>query len=81
AEAIVAEVRATVRRQVSPRHVPDLVIQVPEIPKTLSGKKLEVPIKRILQGEAAGATMSIEAVQNPESLAPFLALAARTAGT
>ncbi len=80
-DALVAEVRATVRRQVSPRHVPDLVIQVPEIPKTLSGKKLEVPIKRILQGEAAGATMSIEAVQNPESLAPFLALAARTAGT
>jgi len=80
-DALTAEVKARVRQQVSPRHVPDLVLQVPAIPKTLSGKKLEIPIKRILQGEAPEATMSLEAIQNPESLGPFLALAGRLAGS
>jgi len=80
-DALTAEVKARVRQKVSPRHVPDLVVQVPAIPKTLSGKKLEIPIKRILQGEAPEATMSLEAIQNPESLGPFLALAGRLAGS
>jgi acetoacetyl-CoA synthetase len=47
---LVAELRTRIRADCSPRHVPDEVIEVPEIPKTLTGKPLEVPIKRLLMG-------------------------------
>lgn len=69
-----ARLRQAIRQQVSPRHVPDVVVQVAEIPKTLSGKKLEVPVKRILQGEEPGDTVSLDAVQNPAALLAFSAL-------
>ena len=46
----------------SPRHVPDRIEEVPAVPRTLSGKKLEVPVKRILRGWA------VEEVANPSSL-------------
>ncbi len=69
------EIQSRVREQVSPRHVPDRVFAVAEIPKTLSGKKLEIPVKRILQGEAPEATVSLDALQNPAALAPFVDLA------
>ncbi|EQD33094.1 acetoacetyl-CoA synthetase, partial [mine drainage metagenome] len=64
------------RESVSPRHVPDVVMAVSEIPKTLSGKKLEIPVKRILQGMSPGDVVSLEAVQNPRALEPFVRLAA-----
>jgi acetoacetyl-CoA synthetase len=48
-----ARIVATIRRDASPRHVPDDIIAVPGIPHTLTGKKLEVPVKRILLGEPA----------------------------
>ncbi len=76
-EDLVAMVKAKVRDQVSPRHVPDLVLRVPEIPKTLSGKKLEVPVKRILSGEDPDRALSRESLQNPAALEPFLELAHR----
>ncbi len=76
-EELVARVKAKVRDQVSPRHVPDLVLRVPEIPKTLSGKKLEVPVKRILSGEDPDRALSRESLQNPAALEPFLELAHR----
>ena len=75
--ALVARVRARVREQVSPRHVPDLVLAVAEVPKTLSGKKLEVPVKRILSGEDPDRALSRESLQNPGALEPFLELATR----
>jgi acetoacetyl-CoA synthetase len=74
---LVARVKAKVRDQVSPRHVPDLVLQVQEVPKTLSGKKLEVPVKRILSGEDPDRALSRESLQNPAALEPFLELARR----
>src|SRR5690606_33160137 len=46
-----SRLRTALREALSPRHLPDEVIAVPEIPRTLSGKKLEVPVKRILEGE------------------------------
>lgn len=45
-----ARIKATIREELSPRHVPDEVIEVPAIPHTLTGKRIEVPIKRLLQG-------------------------------
>jgi acetoacetyl-CoA synthetase len=66
------------RRDLSPRHVPDHILAVPDVPRTLNGKKLEVPVKRILRGEPPDAVASPGALTNPEALAPFVALA-RTA--
>ena len=74
-DELVAEVKSAIRSQVSPRHVPDLIQQLARIPRTLSGKKLEVPIKRILEGAAPEQVLDLEAVNDPESLAPFVELA------
>ena len=63
------------RRDISPRHVPNEMYAVPEVPKTLNGKKMEVPIKRILSGEPVDTAVSRDAMANPESLRPFLELA------
>jgi len=66
---------AELRRHLSPRHVPDAVHAVPAVPRTLSGKKLEVPVKRILTGTPAEVAASRGALANPESLDAFEALA------
>jgi acetoacetyl-CoA synthetase len=60
-----------VRTELSPRHVPDEIHAVPGIPRTLSGKKLEVPIKRILSGTAPEVAASRGSLANPESLDYF----------
>jgi acetoacetyl-CoA synthetase len=67
-------VRALLRSSLSPRHVPDRLVAVDAVPKTLSGKKLEVPIKRLLAGVPVERALRRGAVANPESLDPFLAL-------
>ena len=74
-EALVSQIRARIREDCSPRHVPDEIRAVPAIPRTLSGKVLEVPVKRILSGEPADTTLSRDALANPEALRPFEELA------
>ncbi len=75
-------VRETVRARLSPRHVPDRVVLVDAVPRTLSGKKLEVPVKRILAGSRASDVVATSSLANPESLDPIVALArARTGAT
>jgi len=66
----------SLRAELSPRHVPDSIHEVPAIPRTLSGKKLEVPVKRILLGDDPDAAASKDALADPDSLEPFEALAA-----
>jgi acetoacetyl-CoA synthetase len=73
-ERIVGELR----RALSPRHVPDEVIAVPAIPRTLSGKKLEVPVKRILSGTPADVAASRGSLADPTSLDAFVDLASRS---
>jgi acetoacetyl-CoA synthetase len=69
------------RRQLSPRHTPDDVIAVPAIPRTLSGKKLEIPVKRILQGAEPDAVLSRGSLADPGAVEAYVALArARAAG-
>jgi acetoacetyl-CoA synthetase len=63
------------RAALSPRHVPDQIDVVPAIPRTLSGKKLEVPVKRILAGVPASQAASRESLADPSSLAAFEAFA------
>jgi acetoacetyl-CoA synthetase len=68
-------IRERIRIELSPRYVPDGIFQVPEIPQTLNGKKLEVPVKRIFLGIELSKSVSREAMSNPDSLKPFLKLA------
>ena len=64
-------IRAELRSQLSPRHVPDEVHQVPGIPRTLSGKKLEVPVRKILMGTPVSDAADPDALANPEVLGFF----------
>ncbi len=68
-----AKIRQALRASLSPRHVPDEIHQVPAVPRTLSGKKLEVPVKRILTGTPVQVAAATGALANPDSLAPFAA--------
>ena len=75
-DELAARIRARIRQDCSPRHVPDEVRAVQAIPRTLSGKVLEVPVKRILSGEPAERAVSRDALANPDALRPFEELAA-----
>lgn len=70
-------IAAELRRALSPRHAPDEIVAVPAIPRTLSGKKLEVPVKRILMGTPAEDAASRGSLADPAALDPFVALARR----
>jgi acetoacetyl-CoA synthetase len=69
--------RDLVRRELSPRHVPDEVHAIAEVPRTLSGKKLEVPVKRILTGVPLERAVSEGALANPDAIHAVVALATR----
>ena len=72
-------VATEIRRRCSPRHVPDALYTVAEVPRTLSGKVLEVPVKRILAGGDPDEVLSKGSLANPDSLQPFVDLAAELA--
>ncbi len=72
-----ARIRARLRNDCSPRHVPDTIEAVPDVPRTLSGKLLEVPVKRILLGADPAKAASRESLANPQALDFFVELAAR----
>jgi acetoacetyl-CoA synthetase len=67
-DQICGEIRDRLRREYTPRHVPDRIVQVPEIPVTLTGKKLEVPVRKILRGVPADEAANRHAMANPGSL-------------
>ena len=66
-----ARITGALRTALSPRHAPDAVVAVPAIPRTLTGKKLEVPVKRILTGAKVSDVASSDALVEPGSLEPF----------
>ncbi|MGZ5320160.1 MAG: AMP-binding enzyme, partial [Solirubrobacterales bacterium] len=74
-EGLTKEIKRRIREACSPRHVPNEVYAVKEIPRTLSGKVLEVPVKRILMGEAPERAASRDSLANPEALDWFVGLA------
>jgi acetoacetyl-CoA synthetase len=63
------------RRELSPRHVPDQILSVPAVPRTLNGKKLEVPVKRLLLGAAKASVASRDTLADPQALDDFARLA------
>jgi acetoacetyl-CoA synthetase len=68
-------IKSVVKTELSPRHVPDAIVAVPAVPRTLNGKKLEVPVKRILLGAPAEKVASRDTLANPEALDAFVAFA------
>jgi acetoacetyl-CoA synthetase len=68
---LAGRIKAALRAGLSPRHVPDEIHQVPAIPRTLSGKKLEVPVRKILLGTPVAEAADPDAIANPEVLALF----------
>jgi len=75
-DELIAEIKRRIREQCSPRHVPNEVFQIAEVPRTLSGKVLEVPVKRILMGEAPERAASRDSLANPAALDYFVELSA-----
>lgn len=73
--ALCARIRATLREALSPRHVPDRIRAVPAIPRTLNGKKVEVPVKRILSGTPIERAVNFDTLADRAAIEPFLALA------
>jgi acetoacetyl-CoA synthetase len=71
-DELVGQIRSGLRSGLSPRHVPDEIHQVPGIPRTLSGKKLEVPVRKILLGTPVADAADPDALANPEVLAAFV---------
>lgn len=71
-DELVASIRTRLREQASPRHVPDEIFEVPAIPHTRTGKKLEVPVKRILTGAPVEKVVSLDAVDDPSCLDVFV---------
>jgi acetoacetyl-CoA synthetase len=73
-EDLQRRIRDRLRTELSPRHVPDQVHAIAEVPRTLSGKKLEVPIKRVLTGTPLERAVSEGALANPEAVHEVVAL-------
>src|SRR5437667_2892722 len=74
-EALKARIKDKLRRNISPHHVPDEVIAIPEVPRTLSGKKTEVPVKKLFMGAPVEKAISADAMSNPESIEYFFRFA------
>ncbi|MDQ7746153.1 acetoacetate--CoA ligase [Hydrogenophaga pseudoflava] len=80
-EALSAKISGAIRSALSPRFVPDQILQVAEIPRTLSGKKQELPIKKLLLGQPLEKVINRDAMANPGCLDWYVAYAHQRAGT
>jgi len=78
--ALERKIKDAIRTALSPRHVPDAIFAVPDVPRTLSGKKLEVPVKKILMGVPVERAANPDSLRNPELLPFFVDLAAKLRG-
>ncbi len=74
-DALRDRIAGALRSELSPRHVPDEIVSVPAIPRTLTGKKLEAPVKRILRGESSERVASRDSLLDPAALDAFVTLA------
>jgi acetoacetyl-CoA synthetase len=74
---LVDRIKKSVRENASPRHMPDEVFSVPDVPRTLNGKKLEVPVKKILSGTPPEEAASKDSLSTPNALDAFAELAER----
>jgi acetoacetyl-CoA synthetase len=80
-DELIGAIRRRLREDCSPRHVPDEVVEIAEVPRTMSGKVLEVPVKRILTGTPVERAASRESLANPAALDVFVEMAAVSGST
>jgi acetoacetyl-CoA synthetase len=78
---LTTRIAGALRRELSPRHVPDAIVAVPAVPRTFTGKKLEAPVKRILLGARAEDVASRDALVDPRAIDAFVAYAAGSSRT
>ncbi len=71
-DTLKAQIKEQLRRNVSPHHVPDEILVIQEVPRTMSGKKLEVPVKKLFLGMPVGKAVSVDAMANPQSIQYFI---------
>ena len=69
------QINEQLKKEYSPRHVPDTIIEVQDIPYTISGKKMEAPVKKILLKMPLEKSINIDSMKNPESIGFFIAFA------
>jgi acetoacetyl-CoA synthetase len=74
-DGLMARIREKVKTDLSPKYVPDEIVAVPEFPQTLNGKKLEVPIRRVLMGVELAKAVNLDTLANPQAMDYFVALA------
>ena len=74
-DALKARIKDALRKNISPHHVPDEILAIPEVPRTLSGKKLEVPVKKLFLGVPVEKAISVDAMSNPQYLQYFIEFA------
>ena len=79
-DELAAELRAAIREQASPRHVPDEIIAVPAVPHTRTGKRLEVPLKRLFQGVDPAKALNVGAVDDAAAVEHYIRLAQERRG-
>ena len=79
-EALTNQLKQEIKTALSARHVPNEIFQVEAVPRTLSGKKMELPVKKLLMGTPAEQVFKLDAMANADSVAWFVAFAARRAG-
>ena len=79
-DALVARLKAVIREALSARHVPNEIFQVAAVPRTLSGKKMELPVKKLLLGQPPDKVLNADAMANADSVAWFVAFAGRRQG-
>jgi acetoacetyl-CoA synthetase len=76
-DGLKARIVARIREALSARHVPDEIIAIAEVPRTLSGKKMELPVKKLLLGQPVEKVVHADAMANPASLTWFIEFAQR----
>ncbi|MBI3859853.1 MAG: acetoacetate--CoA ligase [Thaumarchaeota archaeon] len=79
-QGLIDRIKSKIREDLSPRYVPDRVVAIPSVPRTLSGKKLEVPVKRVFMGEDPSKAFNRESLQNPDAVDFLVSLARQMRG-
>jgi acetoacetyl-CoA synthetase len=79
-EPLKASIKSALRNAYSPRHVPDDILEIPEVPYTISGKKMETPVKKILQRKPLEKAYNRDSMRNPDAMEYFIRLAGELSG-
>ena len=71
-DSLKSKIQQTIRHFLSPRHVPDEILHISEVPKTLNGKKLEVPVRKVLMGIPVEKAVNLDSMSNPDAIQYFV---------